>query len=40
LTDVAALSLELQENDDNTTTFMLGIRFYHKKGTAGLRQRR
>lgn len=40
LTEVATLSLELTENDDNTTTFMLGMRFYHKKDSANLRQRR
>jgi hypothetical protein len=40
LTDAAALTLELNENDDNTTTFLLGFRIYHKKDTAGLRQRR
>jgi hypothetical protein len=40
LTDVATLSLEVQENDDNTTTFLLGMRFYHKKDTSDFRQRR
>lgn len=40
LTDVAALSIEFSENDDNTTTFMIGMRFYHRKGTDGLRQMR
>jgi len=39
LTDTAALSVEVNENDDNTTTFMLGLRFYHKK-SGDLRQRR
>lgn len=40
LTDVATLSIEFSENDDNTTTFMLGMRFYHRKGTDSLRQMR
>jgi hypothetical protein len=40
LTDAAALSIEVQENDDNTTTFMMGIRIYHKKDSSSLRQRR
>jgi hypothetical protein len=40
LTDVAALSIEVTENDENTTTFLIGLRFYHKKDTDGLRQLR
>jgi hypothetical protein len=40
VTDVAAFTIEVNENDDNTTSFMLGLRFYHKKSTGGLRQRR
>jgi hypothetical protein len=38
--DAAAFTIEVNENDDNTTTFMLGLRFYHKKESSGLRQRR
>jgi len=40
LTDVAALTIEVQENDDNTTTFMMGLRFYHKKDSSDLRPSR
>jgi hypothetical protein len=40
LTNVATLSIEVNENDDNTTSFILGMRFYHKKDTDGFRQRR
>jgi len=40
MTDTAAISLEFNENDDNTTSFLLGLRFYHKKDTSGLRKRR
>lgn len=40
LTDAAALTVEMSENDDNTTTFLIGLRFYHKKDSGGLRQRR
>ena len=40
LTDVATLSFEFNENDDNTTTFMMGMRFYHKKDRDNLRQSR
>lgn len=40
LTDVAALTIEVNENDDNTTSFLIGMRFYHRKDTSGLRQRR
>lgn len=40
LTDAAAISIEVNENDDNTTSFMIGLRFYHKKDSSGLRQTR
>ncbi|HEY5667177.1 MAG TPA: hypothetical protein VIV64_10675 [Gammaproteobacteria bacterium] len=30
VTDTAAFTIEVNENDDNTTSFMLGLRFYHK----------
>ena len=40
LTDVIALSLDFNLNDDDTTTFMVGMRFYHKKDTSNLRKRR
>lgn len=40
LTEVATLSFDFNENDDNTTTFMIGMRFYHKKDSGGLRQTR
>jgi len=38
--DAAAFTFEVNENDDNTTTFMLGLRFYYKKDSSDLRQRR
>lgn len=37
LNDVAAFTIEVQENDDNTTSFLFGLRFYHKKDTGGFR---
>jgi len=40
LTDVVALSLEVNENDDEATTVMIGFRFYHDRESSGLRQRR
>jgi len=40
LTDVATLTFEVNENDDNTTTFLVGMRFYHKKDTSDLRRSR
>lgn len=40
ITDAAAITLEFNENDDNTTSFLIGLRFYHKKHNPGLRQRR
>ena len=30
VTNTAAFTIEVNENDDNTTSFMLGLRFYHK----------
>ena len=40
LTDVVALSLEANQNEDDTTMYMVGLRFYHGRDTAGLRKRR
>lgn len=40
LTDVATLAIDVTTNDDNTTTFMLGLRFYHKKDESNLRRNR
>lgn len=40
LTNAAALAIEVTENDDNTTSFLIGMRFYHKKDRGNLRQRR
>ena len=40
VTNAAAFTIEVNENDDNTTTFMLGMRFYHKKDASVMRQRR
>jgi hypothetical protein len=40
LTEVATLLFELNENDDNTTTFMVGMRFYHTKDSDNLRRPR
>jgi len=40
LTEAVALLFELNENDDNTTTFMVGMRFYHKKDSSNLRRSR
>ena len=30
VTNTAAFTIEVNENDDNTTSFLLGLRFYHK----------
>jgi hypothetical protein len=35
-----AITIEVTENDDNTTSFLIGFRFYPSKDTSGLRQRR
>ena len=40
MTDSIAISIEVNENDDNTTSFLIGMRFYHRKDTSALRQRR
>ena len=40
LTDVVTLSIELNENDDETTTMLFGFRFYHDRESSNLRQRR
>jgi hypothetical protein len=40
ITDTLALSLELNEHDDDETTFLIGIRFYHRNEASSLRQRR
>jgi hypothetical protein len=39
LTDVATFAIDVTTNDDHTTTFMLGLRFYHKKDQSNLRTR-
>lgn len=31
MTDVVALSIEVTEDDENTTSFLIGLRLYHKK---------
>lgn len=40
MTDVAALTFEVTEDDENSTTFTMGLRFYHKKDGTTLRQSR
>lgn len=40
LTNVAALSIDVTQDDESTTTFRIGMRFYHKKDSSDLRQRR
>ena len=40
VTDAAAFTIEVTENDDNTTSFMLGIRLYYKKDRSTMRQLR
>jgi hypothetical protein len=40
VTDAAAITVEVTEDDENTTTFMMGLRFYPKKDTSDLRQYR
>jgi hypothetical protein len=40
VTDAAALTIEVAEDDENTTTFLIGMRFYPKKDTSALRQSR
>ncbi|HUF72021.1 MAG TPA: hypothetical protein VMR74_03875 [Gammaproteobacteria bacterium] len=40
ITDAVAITIEATENDDHTTSFLIGFRIYHKKDTSGLRQRR
>ena len=39
ITDSAAISIEVTENDDNTTSFMLGLRIFPKKEASAIRQR-
>jgi hypothetical protein len=40
VTDAAAISIDVTEDDENTTTFIMGLRFYPKKDTSDLRQYR
>jgi len=40
MTDVAALTFDLTEDDENTTTFMIGLRFYPNKDADTLRSSR
>lgn len=40
LTDVAAFTFDLTQNDEHTTTFMFGMRFYHTKDRESMRSRR
>lgn len=40
VTDATAFTIEVNENDDNTTSFLIGLRFYHKKDNTSMRQRR
>ncbi len=30
ISDAAAITIEVNENDDNTTSFLVGLRFYHR----------
>ncbi|MGD8340781.1 MAG: hypothetical protein PVH89_08355 [Gammaproteobacteria bacterium] len=39
VTNTAAFTIEVNENDDNTTSFMLGLRFYHKNEKNARRSR-
>jgi hypothetical protein len=40
MTDVAAITMEIKENEENVTSWSVGIRFYPTKETNQLRQRR
>lgn len=40
LTDVVALTIEVTENEDDVTNYLIGLRFYHMKDSSGYRQRR
>jgi hypothetical protein len=40
MTDAVTLMFEVNENDDNTTSFLIGMRFYHKKDSSNLRRSR
>ena len=37
VTDAAAIAIDFTEDDENTTTFMIGLRFFPKKDTSALR---
>lgn len=40
LTEAIALAIDVNQTDDDTTSFLIGIRFYHDKDSSDLRQRR
>jgi len=40
VTDAVAFTIEVNENDDNTTSMLLGLRFYYKKDRSAVRRRR
>ena len=40
LTDVVALTVELNENEEEVTSWMIGVRFYPTRDASALRQRR
>lgn len=40
LTEAIALAIDLNQADDDTTSIVVGIRFYHDKDSSSLRQRR
>jgi hypothetical protein len=40
MTDVAAITMELKENEESVTSLSVGVRFYPTKETNQLRQRR
>lgn len=40
LTEVIALSLEASQHEDDTTSYLVGFRFYHRKDSSNMRKRR
>ena len=40
LTETVALSLEASQTEDESTSFLIGLRFYHDRDSSGYRQRR
>jgi hypothetical protein len=40
MTDVAAITVEVKENEESVSTLTVGVRFYPTKETRGMRQRR